>query len=88
MTIAEGKLSFDIRTKPVGYMWGGKMRVSVACPVCSRPALKLPKKIRKEGEDIQPYAHVIHYSLDNKKDAVADFGNPCLFNETKALASK
>lgn len=88
MTIEEGKLSFDIRNRPVGYQWGGKMRASVACPVCSKPALLLPKKTKTQGDTIAHYAHVVHYSLDAKNDAVADFGAPCLHNETRAAKAR
>lgn len=84
MSVESGELFFDIREKPVGYQWGGKMRQSVACPVCSKPALKLPKKFRRKGEDIQQYAHVVHYKLDKMFNLEADFGAPCEHNETRA----
>jgi hypothetical protein len=82
MSIEDGTLSFDIRSKPVGYFWGGKRRTSVACPVCSKPALRLPKQIKREGVLITQYAHAVRYSLDAKNEATPDYGAPCEHKES------
>jgi hypothetical protein len=81
MSIEDGELSFDIRSKPVGYFWGAK-NTSVACPVCGKPALRLPKQLKRDGIAITQYAHAVHYRLDAKNDAKADYGAPCEHKES------
>lgn len=87
MSIADGKLTFDITTKPIGYWWGAN-NTAVSCPVCAKPALLLPRKLKRKGETIAQYAHVVRYELDAANDAKLSYGAPCEHNETQDKAVK
>lgn len=70
----------DFTSRPVGSYWGGKRGRdhSVACPVCSKPALLIAKTIRK-GADREQYAHYVAIRLNDANDAVPEYGAVCEF---------
>lgn len=68
--------TIDIAARPVGQHYGGKHAVSVACPVCGKPAL-IHKKGFAGGAAWTDYAHRISIDLDHKNEAQAIASQVC-----------
>lgn len=69
-------LKIDVRTKPVGYHFGGTRKapiVVIECPKCGKPALEL-KESKKGGYTTKTYAHTFAIALNGKNEPETTYG--------------
>lgn len=59
--------AIDVASRPLGRQYGGKCGVSIACPICGRPAL-VHKKGRTQGVFWTDYAHRLSFDLDGHNE--------------------
>jgi hypothetical protein len=61
--------AIDVAARPLGRAYGGKHGVSVACPLCNRPAL-IFKKGKTQGRAWVDYAHRLSFELNSHNEPV------------------
>lgn len=71
------RTEYNIESRPAGSFWGGKYGLSMSCPVCGKPALRLKTSYVK-GDRVVQYAHRVTLELDRKNEPQVDFGTPCV----------